>query len=230
MRLHRRASFFGAWLALAIVASVFAVGAFATRRDLAESGQTWPFGAFVNVEIEMLVFVALVGTAVVSRRRPEAHKRHLVLATISALGPACFRFRHFLALVPNPIVAFTLVADAVWLVVMARDWRVQKRVHRVYLWAGAAMLAVPQCDHEPRGVHGPEAFAAVRLPDDDTLITTGNGHSVLRVDVHGTIEWKLAQDELPGIRFAWVTTIDVLPNGHYVLGNCHAGPGQPVLV
>jgi outer membrane protein assembly factor BamB len=96
-------------------------------------------------------------------------------------------------------------------------------------------FAVPLFDREPRPGHGPEAFGnqvfgAVRLPDGDTLITTGNGHSVLRVDAHGTIEWQLAQDDLPGIRLAWVTTIDVLPNGHYVIGNCHAGPGQPVLV
>lgn len=142
MRIHRRAGWIGAAVTPAIVASGFAAGAFATRRDLAESGQSWPFGAFVNTAIEMLVFGALVGTAIVSRRRPEAHKRYLVLATISALGPAWFRFRHFLAFVPNPIVTFALLADAVLLFVMARDWLVQKRVHRVYLWAGGAMVAV----------------------------------------------------------------------------------------
>ncbi|MBL8738808.1 MAG: hypothetical protein JNL12_20430 [Planctomycetes bacterium] len=70
----------------------------------------------------------------------------------------------------------------------------------------------------------------MRLPDGDTLIAAGNGHSLLRVDTRGTITRRLAQDDLPGIELAWVTTIDVLPNGHYVLGNCHAGPGQPVLV
>jgi hypothetical protein len=35
---------------------------------------------------------------------------------------------------------------------------------------------------------------------------------------------------LDGITLAWVTTIEVLPNGHYVFGNCHAGEGQPVLI
>ena len=38
------------------------------------------------------------------------------------------------------------------------------------------------------------------------------------------------QNDLPGIRLAWVTTLEVLPNGNYVIGNCHAGPGQPLLV
>ena len=34
----------------------------------------------------------------------------------------------------------------------------------------------------------------------------------------------------PNIRLAWVTTLEVLPNGHYMIGNCHAGPGQPLLI
>jgi hypothetical protein len=27
-----------------------------------------------------------------------------------------------------------------------------------------------------------------------------------------------------------VTTLEVLPNGHYIIGNCHAGPDNPVLI
>jgi hypothetical protein len=38
------------------------------------------------------------------------------------------------------------------------------------------------------------------------------------------------QNDLPNITLAWVTTLEVLPNGNYVLGNCHAGPGNPLLV
>lgn len=94
---------------------------------------------------------------------------------------------------------------------------------------------VPLFDRERSGGHGPESFgnqlfAAIRLPNGNTLIATGNGHSVLEVDREGTIVWKLEQNELPGITLAWVTTLEVLPNGHYVIGNCHAGPGQPLLV
>jgi hypothetical protein len=53
---------------------------------------------------------------------------------------------------------------------------------------------------------------------------------VLEVTPANEVVWSLTQDELPGIRLAWVTTLEVLPNGHYVIGNCHAGPGQPLLV
>ena len=94
---------------------------------------------------------------------------------------------------------------------------------------------VPLFGKAPKGGHGPEAwgnsvFGAVRLPSGNTLIATGNGHSVLEVNPGKEIVWKLEQDELPGVRFAWVTTLEVLPNGNYVIGNCHAGPGQPLLV
>jgi outer membrane protein assembly factor BamB len=94
---------------------------------------------------------------------------------------------------------------------------------------------VPLFDQEPRPGHGPEAFgdkcfAAVRLPNGNSLVATGNGHSVLEVTPAKEIVWKLTQNDLKDITLAWVTTLEVLPNGHYLIGNCHAGPGQPVLI
>lgn len=94
---------------------------------------------------------------------------------------------------------------------------------------------VPMFGKQPKGGHGPEAFgnkcfSAVRLKNGHTLIGTGNGHSVIEVDHQKRIVWKLTQNELPGIRLAWVTTLEVLPNGNYMIGNCHAGPGQPLLI
>ena len=95
--------------------------------------------------------------------------------------------------------------------------------------------AVPLFDKEPKGGHGLDAFgnrlfSALRLPNGNTLIGTGNGHSVIEVTPKKEIVWQLHQDDLPNIRFAWVTTLEVLPNGNYVIGNCHAGPGNPLLV
>jgi hypothetical protein len=94
---------------------------------------------------------------------------------------------------------------------------------------------VPLFDQKPRGGHGAEAwgnavFAAVRLANGNTLISTGNGHSVIEVTTEKKIAWRLKQDELPGIKLAWVTTLEVLPNGNIVLGNCHAGPKNPQII
>lgn len=94
---------------------------------------------------------------------------------------------------------------------------------------------VPMFGKAAKGGHGPEAFgnkcfAAVRLANGNTLIATGNGHSVIEVTPAKDVVWKIEQNDLPGIRLAWVTTLEVLPNGNYVIGNCHAGEGQPLLI
>ena len=94
---------------------------------------------------------------------------------------------------------------------------------------------VPLFGKAPAGGHGPgafgnQAFAAVRLKNGNTLIATGNGHSVLEVTPKKKIVWQIHQNDLPGITLAWVTTLEVLPNGHYVIGNCHAGPDNPLLI
>ena len=94
---------------------------------------------------------------------------------------------------------------------------------------------VPLFGKKPAGGHGPEAFgnqtfAAVRLKNGNTLVATGNGHSVLEVTPKQEIVWKIEQKDLPNITLAWVTTLEVSPNGNYLIGNCHAGPKQPLLI
>ncbi len=37
-------------------------------------------------------------------------------------------------------------------------------------------------------------------------------------------------DELPGIKLAWVTSLQVRPNGNVVFGNTHAGPENPQII
>ncbi|MCA9089493.1 MAG: hypothetical protein KDA90_12780 [Planctomycetaceae bacterium] len=95
--------------------------------------------------------------------------------------------------------------------------------------------SVPLFDRQPAGGHGPDAwgnqvFNALRLPSGNTLIATGNGHSVLEVTPGKELVWQLHQQDLPGITLAWTTTLEVLPNGNLVIGNCHAGPKNPQLI
>jgi hypothetical protein len=94
---------------------------------------------------------------------------------------------------------------------------------------------VPLFDQKPRGGHGPEgfgnqAFSAVRLANGNTLIGTGNGHSVLEVNPGGEIVWKLTQSDLNGITLAWITRVERLPNGNTRFGNCHAGKDNPLSI
>ncbi len=79
------------------------------------------------------------------------------------------------------------------------------------------------------GGHGTDVFNAIRLPDGNTLIAGGNNNRVLEVSPGGEIVWKIDHDELPGIKLAWVTSLQRRPNGNVIVGNTHAGPENPQL-
>ena len=70
----------------------------------------------------------------------------------------------------------------------------------------------------------------MRLENGNTLIGTGNGHTVLEVTPYKNIVWKIEQDDLPNIKLAWVTFVERLPNGNTLIGNCHAGPNMPLSI
>ena len=98
---------------------------------------------------------------------------------------------------------------------------------------------VPLFDRPRAGGHGldafgNQAFGVLRLDSGNTVITTGNGHGVIEVTPAKEIVWRLAQDDLlasDGIRLAWTTSIEELPNEEgYLLVNCHAGPEQPQVI
>ncbi len=78
--------------------------------------------------------------------------------------------------------------------------------------------------------YGSKVFAAIRLENGTTLIGAGNNHTVLEVNAKKEIVWKLDQYELANIALGWVTTVAVLKNGNYLIGNCHAGPDNPQLI
>jgi len=94
---------------------------------------------------------------------------------------------------------------------------------------------VPLFGQQPRPGHGIDAFgnqcfSALRLDNGNTLIATGNGHGVIEITRDKQLVWQLQQNDLPGIQLAWVTTLQLLPNGNLVIGNCHAGPNNPQII
>ena len=78
--------------------------------------------------------------------------------------------------------------------------------------------------------HGTEVFNAIRRPDGNTLIAGGNNNRVFEVDPQGKVVWSVEHDELPGIKLAWVTSLQLRPNGNLIFGNTHAGPLNPQLI
>ena len=83
--------------------------------------------------------------------------------------------------------------------------------------------------HGPEG-HGTEVYGAWRLANGNTVIGAGNGNRVYEVDPLGKLVWVVDQKELPGITLAWITMVEILPNGNIIIGNCHAGETNPQLI
>lgn len=112
--------------------------------------------AFAVVPVtSALLFGGLVAWAMVNLRRPEWHKRLMLVATASLLQPAIARF-FFLArgnidaatrmAGPPPPVEFTMVpgaiADLFILAALLYDWKARGRPHPAYLWGLGVVLAV----------------------------------------------------------------------------------------
>lgn len=77
---------------------------------------------------------------------------------------------------------------------------------------------------------GTEVYSAVRLANGNTLIGSGGGHRVVEVTPEGQEVWSIEENELPGVRLAWVTLVERLPNGNTWIVNCHAGPENPQII
>lgn len=88
----------------------------------------------------------------------------------------------------------------------------------------------PRSDGHGVEGHGVEVFGAIRLPNGNTMIAGGNNNRVFEVTSAGKIVWSIDQKELPGITFAWMTTLQRLPNGNLIIGNTHAGAENPQLI
>jgi len=140
----------GVSLATAMTIFGFLVSVNVMKRSAA-LGQTDMGIAFSIVPLSSIVFFAVVFTlAIIATRRPETHKRLMLLAGISLLDAAVARwFLTFLAPPgppgPPPVevtIAPALVAYLLLVAAMIFDWRRWGRPHPVYIYGGAALVAV----------------------------------------------------------------------------------------
>ncbi len=147
---HRELGMIGVSLATAMTIMGFLVSV-NTMKRAAALGQTDAGIAFAIVPLSGILFFAVVfALAVANRRKPEIHKRLMLLAGISILDAAVARwFLTFLAppgpagpppvpiTIPPALVAYLLVVVAI-----VHDWRTRGRPHPVYVYGGLALVAV----------------------------------------------------------------------------------------
>lgn len=134
---HRFLGWFGAGLATVMVALGFTISVVMTRFDTAVLHQK-NIESFLSIPfIDMIVFGTLVALAIYWRKLPEYHRRLIFIASCelmdAAIGRFDFWYNHSL---------FYAGLDFLIVLGMVRDWIVDGRVHKVYLYALPPMIVL----------------------------------------------------------------------------------------
>lgn len=153
---HRAAGLFG--IALASVMTVF--GFLAEIKEIQNAGAAGDLNAGLSFSIlplwHILFFAGLVALAIINIRRPEWHKRLMLVASISILdAPLARPFIYFLGFhghmpvaagLPSPPAPIDGISPEDWavnlilLIPIVYDWLKRGRPHPAYLLSGGAIV------------------------------------------------------------------------------------------
>jgi len=135
--LHRKLGTVGIWygVAIIVVGVITALSQFADRVDAGriEEAQTRLLGPLTD----MIVFPLFFGAAIYYRRKPELHKRLMLVATTTLLVAAAMRMSFLGAPLPRPTRLFIWFSPVI--LGIAYDLIAKRMVHPVYV-AGLAAL------------------------------------------------------------------------------------------
>jgi hypothetical protein len=129
---HRLLGWFGAALAACMVVLGLITAIVMGRFDIVQMhGPAMDLTAFLSVPFyDMIAFASTVGLAIYWRKKPELHRRLLLIATCGLTDAALARWAYIF----DYNLFFPLV-DALILLGVGRDLVVNGRVHKVYLYA-----------------------------------------------------------------------------------------------
>ena len=134
VRLHRTLGWVGAGLAVSILVLGYTTST-AVLRLAIQRQLPFPTVSFLLVEImELVCFAVPFALAIYWRKRPDFHRRLMLIATC-ALTEAAF------GRIPSlPAVFAPAGVDALILLGVVRDIIVERRIHKVYLYVLPAMI------------------------------------------------------------------------------------------
>lgn len=138
-RTHQRLGILGAVLAALVVVVGYLTAIAGAARGSTPSG-ILPLQFLVVPLGDIAVFAILVGTALYFRRRPQIHKRLMVLAALGLLTPAIARIPlHFIATGGPPV--FFGLTDLCVLAVVLFDTVKHRRLHPAFLCGAILTIA-----------------------------------------------------------------------------------------
>ena len=105
-----------------------------------------------------------------------------------------------------------------------------RQVRRIHRLANGNLLAAHEGEgvvreYDPKGnpvweYGGIEnVFEAVRLDNGNTLIGCGTQKRVIEVTPEKKVVWEFKSEDAPELNLTWITSLQVLPNGNYVIAN-----------
>lgn len=144
IRLHQR---LGIGMA-ALAATVVLLGEILTVNGVAREGRLHHIGKFhyllgIN-SVNLLLFAVLVGLGIAFRRRPDRHKRLMVLAAVTLLAPAIARI--VLLFTHKPLPQF-LAFYACFLLCVTVDTLRRRRIHPVFAIGALVVIAAFQLSY-----------------------------------------------------------------------------------
>lgn len=139
VRVHQRLGIAGGVLAaLVVVVGVF-TALYAAAREVTPGPSPL---AFLVVPLgDMVTFSVLIGLALYFRRKPQVHKRLMLLAAIGLLTPAIARIPFSFIYTGGPLAFFGLT-DLVLIAFVAYDTFKHRRLHPVFLWGSIFIIAL----------------------------------------------------------------------------------------
>ena len=135
----------GRWATIvAIGASISIIPAalYQCKRELGEGAGQVAISSILGSFTSACIFLLLVAFAVGYRKKPQTHKRLMLLATIILIWPAWFRWRHYFPTVKRPDIWFAVVlSDSLIIVAFIWDWLKNKSIHSSLLFTGLFIIA-----------------------------------------------------------------------------------------
>jgi hypothetical protein len=130
------------WVGAALAAVMIVLASFAAITAVHHAvlvGNAEAARAFFAIPVgDIVVFATLVGAAIVNRRESGAHKRLMLLATLTILDAAVTRWPlHF---IQTTKWGYYVTLDAIVLAVVAYDTMSHRRVAKAYAWGGMLVI------------------------------------------------------------------------------------------
>lgn len=131
-----------AFMAAGAAISIIPAALYQIERELKEGLGQIAISSIVGSLTSATMFLILVTLGILNRKRPQVHKRLMLLATILLIWPAWFRWRHYFPSVERPDIWFAVVlADSLIIVAFIWDWLRNKRIHPALLCGGLFIIA-----------------------------------------------------------------------------------------